>query len=79
MMAGWSQDDMDRVKALVAGGLTFGKIGAQMGRTRSAVAGLASRLGIKSNNAPVAVRRAACAPFPLLPCSAPLPRSLAAV
>lgn len=47
-MSGWTEHEDATLRRMIAAGETFEAVGDRLGRTRGAIAGRASRLGIKS-------------------------------
>jgi hypothetical protein len=48
----WSEEDDEKLRALIAKGASFKQAAAALGRSRSSIAGRVDRLGIESMNAP---------------------------
>ena len=56
---GWTEERLEKLKALWDKGLSISSIGEELGVTRNAIAGKAHRLGLKKRQSPIAQKKAA--------------------
>ena len=56
---GWTEERLEKLKALWEQGLSISSIGEELGVTRNAIAGKAHRLKLKKRQSPIAQKKAA--------------------
>ena len=73
----WTEERLDKLRALWDKGLSISQIGEELGVTRNAIAGKAHRLGLPKRQSPIASKKAAAEKQPVLEDVQELPLRLA--
>ena len=73
----WTEERLDKLRALWDKGLSISQIGEELGVTRNAIAGKAHRLGLPKRQSPIASKKAAVEKQPVLEDVQELPLRLA--